>query len=156
MKSNHAEVAATIALLCEQWPKCFALLEYRRRPLKLRIDLELQAALDGAVTPRELTHALSAYCGNVGYLRASWEGAWRIDLAGNPVGIVTAEEAAHAKEWLTRTELKKARRAEAAAKQKAEEKKAAAAPAQAGKRLGLADLKAMGRARRPVASPSTS
>jgi sRNA-binding protein len=42
----------------------------------------------------------SARCRIVHYLRASTEGATRIDLAGEPAGTVTAAEARHATERL--------------------------------------------------------
>ena len=48
-------------------------------------------------------------------------GAWRLDLEGNPAGIVTADEEAHARATLAGIKAKKAARAAAA--------KAAAQPA---------------------------
>jgi sRNA-binding protein len=49
--SKGAQIAAVvIELLAEQFPKCFAIYERRRRPLRIGIYNELLAALDGAVT----------------------------------------------------------------------------------------------------------
>jgi ProP effector len=93
---QYAEIAATIALLVERFPKTFFILESRRKPLKLKIHLDLQAAFGGAVTPDELGAALRFYCGNEGYLRSTLKGAWRVDLDGNPASVVTADEQAHA------------------------------------------------------------
>lgn len=42
MKFDRAEIAAVIALLAERFPKTFFVFERRRRPLKLRIDMDLQ------------------------------------------------------------------------------------------------------------------
>jgi ProP effector len=132
MKFDRAEIAAVITLLAEWFPKTFFVYQRRRKPLKLRIDLDLQAALDGAITPAELHRALQVYCGNEGYLRNTLKGAWRVDLAGNPVGAVIADEESNAKQKLVAMEAKRARR-----------KQAMAGP----KRLSPANLKAAARAR---------
>jgi ProP effector len=109
---TYDEIAAAIALLAERFPKTFFVFERRRKPLKLKIHLDLQTALDGAVTPDELSRALHFYCGNVGYLRAMLCGAWRVDLSGNPPGAVSAAEEAHAREKLAAVETRAAARKE--------------------------------------------
>jgi ProP effector len=141
-KSHNQTVAAVIALLAERWPRCFWVWEARRRPLKLGIHKEIQAALDGAITQTELHKALGVYCSNRAYLEHTLTGAWRLDLDGKPAGTVTADEEAHAKATLAGIRAKKARRAAAA--------KAAAQPAipQSPKRLSLNDLKAAAFARK--------
>jgi ProP effector len=138
MSRQHNQVATTaIALLAERFPKCFSVYEARRQPLKLKIHLDIQAALDGAITPAELHKALGVYCSNRAYRRRTVEGASRIDLDGNPAGVVTAAEGAHAKATL------------AGIKTTAPAKAAAAQPASPPiKRLSLADLKAAAIARR--------
>jgi ProP effector len=142
MSNCRDAIAAAIALLAERWPKCFAVYEGRRRPLKLGIHKDILAAVDGALTPLELGRALGAYCSNKVYLSNTRTGAWRLDLDGNPAGIVTADEEAHAKATLAGIRAKKEARTAAAT--------AAAQPAipQPAKRLSLADLKAAARARR--------
>jgi sRNA-binding protein len=72
------------------------LYQFRRRPLKIGINQDIVAALDGAITAEELKLGLSRYCSNIGYPRACREGTPRIDLNGNAVGAVTAEQAARA------------------------------------------------------------
>jgi ProP effector len=131
-----------IALLAESFPKCFSVYQPRRRPLKLKIHLDIQAALDGAITPAELSKALGTYCSNQAYLGNTRTGAWRLDLDGNPTGVVTADEEAHANATLAGIRAKKEARAVTA--------KAAAQPAspQPAKRLSLADLKAAALARK--------
>jgi sRNA-binding protein len=84
----------------------------RRRPLKLRIDVDMMPALDGAVTQAELAAALAFYCGASGYLRRLLTGAWRIDLAGNVCGAVTREDEAYAKRVLARCKERAALRDE--------------------------------------------
>src|SRR5262249_4418991 len=105
---KYQTIAAAISLLAELYPKCFSVYEGRRRPLKLGIHLDIQAALDGAITPAELHRALGFYCSNPAYLAQTRKGAWRVDLNGEPAGAVTDDEEAHARETLTRIETKKA------------------------------------------------
>jgi sRNA-binding protein len=76
-------------------------------------------------------------------LRNSLAGAWRYDLQGNPVGVVTRKEDVNARMRLAAVKKKlAARKAEKEAKKRAAEE--AARP----KRLGLADLKAAAIARK--------
>src|SRR5262245_44585986 len=141
-KLRDTTVAALIALLAETFPKCFSVYQGRRRPLKLKIHLDIQATLDGAITPAEFHKALGTYCSNQAYLSHTRKGAWRLDLDGNPAGVVTADEEAHAKATLAGIKAKKEARAAAA--------KAAAQPTipEPLRRLSLADLKAAALARK--------
>jgi ProP effector len=91
---------STAALLAERFPRCFAIYEARRRPLKIGIHADITAPLGGAITWRELHNLLS--------LRA---GAERIDLDGNVAGVAIADEADHARAVLMRRRAKKAARA---------------------------------------------
>src|SRR5215813_13806724 len=109
-KLRDTTVAAVITLLAETFPRCFSVWQGRRRPLKLKIHLDIQAALDGAVTPAELHRALGIYCSNPAYLEHTRNGAWRLDLDGNPAGTVTADEEAHAKATLAGIRAKKTAR----------------------------------------------
>lgn len=131
-KLRDTTVAAVIALLAETFPKCFSVYEGRRRPLKIGIHTDILAAVDGALTPLELRKALGVYCANGAYLHSSQEGAQRIDLDGNPAGIVTAEESQHAKARLTARKAFKPTTPELSAPS----------------RLSLADLKAAALARK--------
>jgi ProP effector len=132
---KHDIAAAGIALLAEQFPKCFAVYAARRKPLKLGIHNDIIAALDGAMTAQEIRQTLRFYTGNVVYLRSLRTGTHRIDLDGVPVGTVTADEAQDAKQKLAK------RRKPKPPAQIREEKK----------RDGLADLKAAARRRREAA-----
>ena len=84
------------------------------RPLKLKIHLDLIER--APVTPEEVHAALSIHCRAHSYLRASTEGAVRVDLDGKPAGAVTAEEAANARARI------------AAIRQRVKERKAKLAP----------------------------
>jgi integrase len=63
------EIRAAIALLAETFPKCFAVWEQRRQPLKVGVHKDVLARLDGAMTPVELANALRAYVANPVYRR---------------------------------------------------------------------------------------
>jgi sRNA-binding protein len=91
-----AVAKATIELLAEKFPACFAVYEKRRQPLQRGIRGEIWAALNGTITYTALKAALGFYCRNTGYLRNCRAGAGRINLAGEIVDTVTAEEAEHA------------------------------------------------------------
>ncbi len=91
---------AMIMLLAERWPACFAVYEKRRKPLKVGIAGDIAATVDTAIRPTELRRALCTYCNAIGYLRSFQVGTARLDLAGNEAGIVTADEAEHARRKL--------------------------------------------------------
>lgn len=95
-RTPDATVAAVLQLLAERWPQVFSIHEFRRRPLKIGIHVEILAALDGAVTPAELCMALRCYCANAVYRKRLKAGAARIGLDGEPAGVITAEEEAYA------------------------------------------------------------
>src|SRR5262249_39090219 len=83
--------------LAARFPECFAVPDTRRRPLKVGIDTDILAALSGTIRRTELIRALAMYCSSDGYLERVLAGAWRVDLEGNPAGVVTAEDERHAK-----------------------------------------------------------
>jgi ProP effector len=85
-----------LELLCERFPKTFARDPARRVPLKCRIDRDLVARLNGAVSRSALKRTLGAYTADPGYHAKLIEGAARIDLDGKAAGAVTAGEAAYA------------------------------------------------------------
>src|SRR5262245_15178099 len=145
-QSHNQAVTAAIALLAETFPKCFSVYEGRRQPLKLKIHLDIQAALDGAITPAELHKALGIYCSNRVYLEHTLTGAWRLDLDGQLAGAVTADEEADDKATLAGIRAKK---------EAGTATKVATQPTipQSPKRLSLADLKAAALARKKGSNP---
>jgi hypothetical protein len=83
--------------LAALYPACF---DWERpRPLKLGIHKDLLAVGFGEakVEPAQIKRALGRYCHRPRYWKALRAGADRIDLQGQPVGVVTAEEAAAAR-----------------------------------------------------------
>jgi ProP effector len=138
--SDLAATQALIELLAEQFPRAFFVFQRRRRPLKLGIHRDIIAALDGAITPEELSAALRYYVGNACYLRACRAGAERIDLAGEAAGAVTPEESANSAAVLARRKAKDSRISVSG--------KAKPEPVSSPRRIGLADLKAAALARK--------
>jgi ProP effector len=98
MSESVTRVKAAIAELVAAFPHAFTLDPMLVRPLKLGIKDDLFG--QSAISHRRITAALRAYCNSVHYLRASTEGAVRINLAGEAVGTVTATEAHHSREGL--------------------------------------------------------
>ena len=154
MSTKRARTKAVIALLAAKFPKCFAVPDTRRRPLKVGIDADLLAALDGSIRRTELIRALAMYCSSEGYLEHVLTGAWRVDLEGKPAGVVSADDEKHAKAKQagirTRREAVMAAAITQAAARRAHGP-ALAAKAEPGpgpKRLSLADLRAAARRRR--------
>jgi ProP effector len=89
MSNPHLKL---IMQLAEKHPKCFSVLETRRKPLKIGIHHDLHAT--GEYDSRELSNALRYYCCNPKYLLKCSNGVKRVDLDGNPCGEVTQQEAA--------------------------------------------------------------
>jgi ProP effector len=98
MSKIVGKVEITIAELVAAFPAAFTLDRTLVRPVKLGIKDDLYGQC--AISHRRITAALRSYCNSVHYLRASTEGAVRIDLAGEPAGTVTATQARHATEGL--------------------------------------------------------
>jgi sRNA-binding protein len=107
----RADAVAAIELLAERFPRTF-LPGARRRPLMTGIEVTIFDAVRGAMTPREVSDAVQLYTSSAAYLRRLRPGAARIDLAGNPVGVVTAAEASRAAETLATRLIKSANRRE--------------------------------------------
>jgi ProP effector len=140
MSTKQADARAAISLLAEKYPRTFFVHEAKRRPLKVGIHVDIIATVNGAIEPHELVAALRAYTSNAVYLTRLRPGATRIDLDGNPAGIVTAEAAA---EKLATRMLKAAARKKLALP--------APEPTPAGpKRLSRRDLKELASVRRRI------
>jgi sRNA-binding protein len=90
-------VQNTITALADLYPACFAVFQERRKPLKVGVRDDVIAALNGAITDKEVSLALRWYCGDSGYLKACTEGTERIGLDGKASGQVTREEADNAR-----------------------------------------------------------
>jgi ProP effector len=175
VSKGASKVEATITELVARFPAAFTLDPTLVRPVKLGIKDDLYGQSE--ISHRRITAALRTYCNSEYYLKASTEGAVRIDLAGEPAGTVTATEARHATEGLAalvktttkrasevvsaqtgaqtpkrNSTRKRSRPATAAPKgNDAGKRTPAAAPATPGqKRLSLSDLKRAAAARKAI------
>jgi ProP effector len=99
MATGTTEIASVIAKLAELYPKAFSTSPSHVRPLAIGVKEALFRELE-TVTPRSLSGALRRYTGSVEYLKATIEGAARVDLEGRPTGTVTAQQAAYAQRRL--------------------------------------------------------
>ena len=90
---NRAANIAAVQLLMDAYPEVFS--RDKVRPLKIGIQEDLVA--DDKVSRTKIKRALASYVRSPQYLRSFKEGAERIGLDGQPAGIVTTEEAEHAK-----------------------------------------------------------
>lgn len=131
---NSQKLANTkdiIAYLAEKFPLCF-ILEGEAKPLKIGLFQDLAEALedDERVSKTQLRQALRQYTSNWRYLHGCREGAVRVDLQGNPAGVLEAEHVAHAAQQLADAKARVAekRKAEAAVK-KAQQKQRPRKPA---------------------------
>jgi sRNA-binding protein len=138
---GNADAIAALWLLVGRYPACFFMLETKRLPLAIGIRDQIIAT--GAIEPDQLNLALQFYCRSEGYLRALARGGVRIGLEGEPVGVVSPEQAASAAKGLANRLLrKKARKA-----REAEERPASSGSAggsvsvKPSRRLSLSDLK---------------
>jgi ProP effector len=98
MSNSATKAEPAIAELAAAFPAAFTLDPTLVRPVKLGIKDDVYG--QSAISRRRITAALRSYCNSAHYLRASTEGAVRIDLIGEPAGTVTATEARHATERL--------------------------------------------------------
>jgi len=146
---------ATLLDLVRRFPAAFTAARYQpHRPLKVGIHRDLADIL----TRKEGHRILGTYTHRPTYLRAVTVGAARVDLNGEPVGVVTPAEAEMARAHLDRIEAKLAEQFRVAREQrqaalrpvvKPKPPQSEPAPAPPGpRRLGLAGPKAAAIARR--------
>jgi ProP effector len=85
----------TRSVLAKHFPKCFADFKQPKRPLKIGIVSDIIAALPD-FDRHDLINAVTNYCNGKSYHAAMLEGAPRIDLHGNSVGVVSERDATYA------------------------------------------------------------
>lgn len=88
-------ITATREQLAAAFPLCFKPKREAKLPLKIGIHRDIRER-QPELPMRRLRRALADYTSGPTYLAALVEGAPRIDLDGNAVGVVTAAEAATA------------------------------------------------------------
>lgn len=107
--TTAAEAEAAIAALAGRFPQTFAAEGWQpHRPLKVGIAGDLLAA---GVPEGEVRQALRHYVRRRRYLEACTAGAARVDLAGEPCGAVTQDQAAWAAEKVAEIDARRTRKA---------------------------------------------
>ncbi len=94
--TTSVDVAAELKRL---FPALFA---GRPKPVKLRIQADIQERAPGQFSKAQLSAFLRRHTGGTGYLIALTQAKTRFDLDGNPAGEISAEHLAVAQEELTR------------------------------------------------------
>lgn len=90
-----------ITYLATHFPNCFSL-EGEAKPLKIGIFQDIIARLNGndIISKTKLRVALRIYTMGWRYLYSIKEGAYRVDLDGNPNDMITKEHVEHAQQLL--------------------------------------------------------
>jgi len=100
MATSKTEAAEIITELTKLYPKAFSTDPSQVRPLAVGLkDVLLQQCTR---PPKHLENAMRRYTGSAGYLKATVEGAVRIDLDGQDAGVVTVYQAEYAKRRLAK------------------------------------------------------
>jgi len=109
--SNSKEV---IAFLAQTFPSCFSI-EGDAKPLKIGIFQDLASRLenDERVSKTLLRSTLRHYTNSWRYLHSIQEGAFRVNLDGEPDEKIEKEHAEHAKEQLEQSKAKAAEKRKA-------------------------------------------
>lgn len=114
--------AATLALLREHFPALFA---GPAKPLKLRIQQDIQQRAPGLLTRGSLSAFFRRHTTSTGYLIAMTKSAHRFDLDGQPAGELSDEHKQAAQAELTRRrQVTREREQQAQAEQRAAQREA--------------------------------
>ncbi|HDL6963750.1 TPA: RNA chaperone ProQ [Yersinia enterocolitica] len=109
-----------IAFLAERFPRCFTA-EGEARPLKIGIFQDLVERVQGEenLSKTQLRSALRLYTSSWRYLYGVKVGAERVDLDGNPCGVLEEQHVEHARKQLEEAKARvQAQRAEQQAKKR--------------------------------------
>jgi ProP effector len=98
-KADRIRGKAVRAILEERFPLAFACKP--KQPLKLGIHKDIKKA-EPTLSGKQITLGLQNYVSGMTYREATIAGAPRIDLNGDAVGLVTAEQEALAKQHIDR------------------------------------------------------
>ena len=90
-----------------------ALFTGKPKPVKLRVQADIQERAPGKFTKAQLSAFLRRHTGSTGYLIALTQAKTRFDLDGNPAGEISEEHLNAAKEELTRRKALKQEREQA-------------------------------------------
>lgn len=135
-RSLNASERAALAALREDFPSAFPESDAEIRPLALdtreRLDAWILARPD--LQPKAVVRALQKHCGRIAYKRCLVAGVERIDLDGQPSGVVTVEAQASAEHY-----IEAAREAQKTAAQRKQERRELAETRQAVEQVKAAE-----------------
>jgi sRNA-binding protein len=94
MATSKTEATEIIAELASQYPKAFSTDPARVRPLAIGVKEVLFQ--QSQRSPKSLEKAMRRYTAQMSYLKATIEGAARVDLDGQEAGTVTTGQAVYA------------------------------------------------------------
>lgn len=142
---NNKEI---IAYLAEKFPLCFSI-EGEAKPLKIGLFQELAEALaeDERISKTSLRQVLRQYTSSWRYLHCCKVGATRVDLQGQPCGVLEQEHADHAAAQLAES---KARFAAKKASEKPAVEKKNSEQDKTKKRKNYRDVKSTVKAKNPA------
>ncbi|WP_250157085.1 ProQ/FinO family protein [Achromobacter deleyi] len=144
-------VVVAISRLQRHFPKAFPKNPAPKLPLKLGVLTDLvQHAQALQLDEAQIKEAVKTWCDGRRYWTCMVEAAPRVDLNGEPVGAVTANEARHAKRMASRNASRNA-----AARAKAEKKVDAPAAATDAPAASAAAVETIDAASAPVAAVET-
>ena len=91
-RARRADIAATRRAMLKRWPNCFSGYMRPKKSLKVGIDKDILAA-DPELDTEIVKLVLRIYVTDETYREVMIEGAGRVDLDGNPAGVVTKSQA---------------------------------------------------------------
>jgi ProP effector len=103
-KAMHRRAMQMRETLAERFPNCFKGFGQPKLPLKIRIEEDIYGAAPD-LDRSDVCNALTDYARGASYHRAMIEGAARVDLSGNPSGVVDAGSVKLAAKRLRRLEV---------------------------------------------------
>jgi ProP effector len=94
MATDKTDTTDIIAQFARLFPKAFSTEPSQARPLAIGVKELLVEQCK--LSPKSVSKALHRYTRSTAYLRATVEGAVRVNLDGEPAGVVTQGQAEHA------------------------------------------------------------
>ena len=89
LPAREPSLAETVAALAERFPALFT--PQTPKPIKLRIQADIQQRAPGAFTKKQLSIFLHRHTTSTAYIRALLVATQRFDLDGEPAGEIAAE-----------------------------------------------------------------
>jgi ProP effector len=99
MTAKRTDITEVIDALVERFPRAFFADPSQTKPLAVGVKEKILQQMS-TLAPKTVADALRRYAGSPDYLKATIEGAARMDLDGQAAGVVTKGQAEHAQRRL--------------------------------------------------------